>query len=53
MSCVKEVVSRVSERILVMWVPRLRWMPEHSMQTMIPRLMETHSTRESEPQSAQ
>lgn len=52
MSWVKEVVSRVRERILVMCVPRLRWMPLHSMQTIMPRLMLTHSTRESELQSA-
>ena len=52
MSCVKETVSRVSDRTLEMCVPRDRWMPLHSIQRMIPRLIDTHSTLLAEEQSA-
>ena len=52
MSVLKEVVSRVRDRTLEMWVPRERWMPLHSIQRTIPRLMETHSVFDSDPQSA-
>lgn len=52
-SGVKTEVSRVRDRTLEMCVPSERWMPEHSIQRTMPRLMETQSTLESEPQSAQ
>ena len=52
MSVLKDVVSRVRERTLEMWVPRERWMPLHSIQRTIPRLMDTHSVFDSDPQSA-
>ncbi len=51
-SGVNEVVSRVRERTLLTWVPRDRWMPLHSMQTMIARLIDTHSTLLLDPHSA-
>lgn len=52
MSVVKEVVSRVRERTLDICVPSDRWMPLHSMQRTMPRLMDTHSVLIPEPQSA-
>lgn len=52
MSVLKEVVSRVRDRTLEMWVPRERWMPLHSIQSTIPRLIDTHSVFDSDPQSA-
>ena len=52
MSVVKDVTSRVRERTLEIWVPSDRWIPLHSIQRIIPRLMETHSVLTSEPQSA-
>jgi len=44
--------SRLSDLTLEMWEPRFLWIPEHSMQTSIPRLMEAQSGF-SLPQSAQ
>jgi hypothetical protein len=35
--------SRLSERTLLMCVPRLRWMPEHWKQMNWPRLMLAHA----------
>ncbi len=52
MSGVKDVVSSVRERTLLTCVPNDRWMPLHSMQTMMARLSETHSTLLLDPQSA-
>ena len=51
-SCVKETVSRVSDRTFDMCVPRDRCIPLHSIQRTIPRLMDTHSTLLAEEQSA-
>ena len=51
-SGVKELVSRVTERTFEMCVPRLRWIPEHSIHMTIPRLIDTQSTFWSVPQSA-
>lgn len=51
-SCVKETVSRVSDRTFDICVPRDRWIPLHSIQRTIPRLMDTHSTLLAEEQSA-
>src|SRR5262245_50950011 len=52
MSGVKDVMSRVRDRTLLMWVPSDRWIPLHSMQRIMARLMDTHSTLELDPQSA-
>ena len=35
--------SSLKERTLETWVPIDRWTPEHSMQIMIPKLIEHHS----------
>lgn len=36
-------LSSTSALTRLTWTPRLRWIPEHSMQTMIPRLVLAHS----------
>ncbi len=35
--------SKVRDRIREMWEPRLRWTPEHSIQSKQPRFKEAHS----------
>lgn len=45
-------LSSVRERILEMWTPNERWMPEHSMQIRIPKLIHAQ-VGESALQSAQ
>src|SRR3569833_2342189 len=52
MSAVNDVMSNVSDRTLLMWVPRDLWIPLLSMQRMMARLIDTHSTLVPDPQSA-
>ena len=52
MSFENECTSSVNDRILEICVPNDRWMPLHSMHNTIPRLIDTHSTFDGEPQSA-
>ena len=41
-SCEVPMLSSVRDWILDTWTPISRWMPEHSMQTMMPRLVDNH-----------
>ena len=61
---VNDVVSKVNDRILEIWDPRLRCTPEHSacqrgeirvipIHSMTARLIEHHSVLVVDPQSAQ
>lgn len=36
-------LSSMTDRTLLTWTPKLRWIPEHSIQTIIPRLVQAHS----------
>jgi len=45
------MLSRMRDCILVMWTPISLCIPEHSMQTITPKLVESHVTSEDPPQS--
>lgn len=41
-SCDVPILSKVRLWILEMWTPKSRWIPEHSIQTIIPKLVDNH-----------
>ena len=50
-SCEVPILSRVRLWILETWTPISRWMPEHSMQTITPKLVDIHVTSENHKMS--
>ena len=41
-SCEVPMLSNVKDWILEIWTPISRWIPEHSMQMMMPKLVDSH-----------